>query len=170
MVCSRASAVCASAGTIRIFSGGMSGLKARAACCKTCRLNEAEHRRRIFQQGGAKRFGVPARAPPPSRALTAARSPECQDEWHRLRPAPRGCGFQTKKSIPSFSWLFRAPRTFGSCRARKPCNSKYSRTMVSLTAAMVQEVGRSVASQTCDQAGGTLARLRPARCAGPGQT
>src|SRR5208282_2690163 len=52
-------------------------------------------------------------------------------------PASRfcGCGFSTKKSMSSSSRLVCA--MYLRCwRTRNSCNSKYSRTMVSLTAAM----------------------------------
>src|SRR6266567_4425535 len=130
---SRAAAFCGSAGTTRIFANGPSSPKARAAWRKTA--------------GSAKRkiSGVWARTAGPkvsvcqpfttttARAM-ALRSGELKMKGGGWVPAAER-GLKTSNPTSSSSGRLRA--TYLRCwRTKKPCSSKYSRTIVSLTAAI----------------------------------
>src|SRR6266568_4490810 len=130
---SRAAAFCGSAGTTRIFANGPSSPKARAAWRKTA--------------GSAKRkiSGVWARTAGPkvsvcqpfttttARAM-ALRSGELKMKGGGSVPAAER-GLKTSNPTSSSSGRLRA--TYLRCwRTKKPCSSKYSRTIVSLTAAI----------------------------------
>src|SRR6266852_5929104 len=130
---SRAAAFCASADTTRIFASGPSSPKARAAWRKT-----AGSTKRKISGAWARTAEPKVSVCQPFTTTTAramaARSGELKMNGGDSAPAAAR-GLKTSKPTSSSSVRLRG--TYLRCwRTKKPCNSKYSRTIVSLTAAI----------------------------------
>src|SRR5260221_5455298 len=133
MLCRAASSSCGSAGTTSILVIEPSSPRLSAA-----RLKTAGSRKRKISGALASTAGLKVSVCQPLTTTTARVTPGRSPE-ERMKGSgtsrSRGCGLSTKKSTSSSSC--RACAMYLRCwRTRKPFNSKYSRTMVSLTAAM----------------------------------